>query len=295
MADGGRGSARAALLLAILLFPATGSAPAEPPGDGTASWERMAAAVRGLLQADRDSQGHWIIVPAGRAPEAGPGDPVEAAAREALAAGSDHLAWVASRILSGRMEPPESEGALPVKIPPEAAGALLAEPAFSEPLRRFAWAALEARGISCSGCLEGIRPSRDVTWRELREYLEAFIHVRSVDDQGRIDLQVGTLSSSLPPLEQCDLQLAASAHALMRASAVNDPVVQKLVGAALNAELVDLQGFPPEVLRRKLDESIPLRVLTDPLAMRPIIARSPEVLDLHGLRCTDCAERLPRR
>ena len=36
-------------------------------------------------------------------------------------------------------------------------------------------------------------------------------------------------------------------------------------------------------------------MITDPLAMRPIMLRLPEVLDRHGLRCTDCARRIPRR
>ena len=73
-----------------------------------------------------------------------------------------------------------------------------------------------------------------------------------------------------------------AAHALMRLSALGDPAVRKLIGAALNADLTEMQEFPPEVFRRKLNESIPVRVLTDPLAMGPIIARTPEVLDLHG-------------
>lgn len=290
---------RRALLMTLAAVAACVASGTDAGGAGpSTSWSEMSSVFRGLFTAARDEDGRWILAPPGPAPEGHPpGGPLEAAAREALSAGADHLAWVASGILARHMGDAAPAGAepLPAQVPPDAAGALLAQPAFAEPLRRLAWAALGARGIPCSDCLEGIRPSRDVTWRELREYLTGFIHVRSVDDEGRIDLRVGTLSSSLPPPEECDLDLAAAAHALMRLSAVNDPAVRKLIGAALNAELVDLQGFPPEVLRRKLNESVPFRVLTDPLAMRPIIARTPEALDLHGLRCTDCAERLPGR
>lgn len=262
---------------------------AEEPIHGTVSWPEMRSVMSGLLQAGRDEEGRWLL--SVRPGEGGGG--LEGAAREALAAAWNHIAWTASTLLeSGPPDLPPA-GELPVPLGASSAEALFREPAFEEPLRRFASAVLAGRNISCAGCLEDLRPSRDVQWEELRAYLGAFIFVREVSADGKIDLRVGTLASRLPAPEECDLDLGAASHAIMQDAATGEPVIRRLVGQALQADLMEMGDFPVEILERKLNESVPFRVLTDPQAVRPILLRTPDVLDLHGLRCSDCALRLP--
>ena len=264
----------------------------------TLRWAEISSLMSGMMVADVDDDGRRILLLAPTAPAGAAAEQESApaaAAREALEAARNHVAWAASGILTSTMAPPAPGDSLPSAIPAPSLDALFGDPAFAEPLRRFAAATLGARGLTCADCLEGLRPSRDIDWASLRAYLGAFIHVRSIDEEGRIDLRVGTLSSSLPPFGECDRDLAAAAHALMREAVLGDPALQQIIAQALAAGLRELEAFPTQVLRSKLDESVPAMVLSEPAALRPLLERAPSHLDLHGLRCAECASRVPLR
>jgi hypothetical protein len=254
----------------------------------TISWAEARAAMEEILLAGRDDAGQWSLSFAESRPDA-------PWAHDTLAAAADHIAWVASAVLTGQMPGGEATPAPPAPLPAEAAESLFAEPSFADPLRRLASATLGARAIRCADCLGGARPSRDVDWDDLRIALEAFIHVRDVHEDGRIDLQVGTLSSSLPPFGQCDPDVAAAAHAIIRRISIRSAAVQETIGRALRDELMRFESFPREILQRKLNETVPGMVLSDAVVLASVAEVVVPILDLHGLRCSDCVLYLSRR
>lgn len=300
----GRVSRRAAPLLVLLssaafavaafAVPVQGEAKAAdgaaaPPSEVT--WSRMVPLLSEHISARWDGEAHWVLVPPSPGEKAS-ASRTEEAAVAALRSAQDDINWLGSGIVTRDMASPGRPDAMADALPASVLDALFGDPAFADPLRRFTAAALSGQGIACADCLSGLRPSRDTNWIEMRTYVGAFVHVESVDSSGRVDLRVGTVSSSLPPLDACDHDFAAAAYAVMRISAFDDAALRKAISKALNAEIPSMPDVSPDEVKKRLNEGLPLEVLTDPGAARALLTRLPDILDHHGLRCTDCGNWL---
>jgi hypothetical protein len=197
----GPGILAALLLLGGSGLVGTAEHPRGEPGEPRAvTWARMAPLLAVGMDAAWDGEERWLLVL--DPPEEAAGERHEEilrqVAREALTGAIDDLAWVGSVVLTRGLLPPAPGEPLRIPLPDDRKTALFNDGAFVDPLRRFVAAALRSRGLDCADCLSALRPSRDVHWKEVRRYLGAFIHVRHLAADGRVDLRVGTLTNALP-------------------------------------------------------------------------------------------------
>lgn len=278
----------AALFLAMAA--ATPAQAASDPQDlPPVAWRDLLPHVRESLATVRE-EGRWSLSPL----EAGPGNDLPAVVRSAVQAARDDLAWLAGEILTGLRagagEGGEGVPGSPSPLDAAEVEALLAEGAFADPLKLFIDAALRARGSSCSDCLEALRPSRGASWRQVLDHVRAFIYIEAVDPDGRILLRVGRNESALPPLEECDRDLAAAVYALVQELIREAPVFTQAVQGALNEEVLLLGETPPEEARERLNRRVPDLALGSLVLRGEILLRLPGILDRHRLRCTDCPE-----
>ncbi len=255
------------------------------------TWSEIRPHLAAGLAVVREAPARWVLAPSPPETDA-PGSEtgLAAIAATALSAARDDIAWIVGEVATARFEPPGDgvELGQAAPMPDPVLSELFETGPFADPLRRFTDAALRARGMICSGCLRELRPSRDLSWRTIRDYLEAFIFVASLEETGMVDLRVGRSENALPPFAECDQDLAGAAYAMMQAVIRSSPAFQRVVETVLNEELLSLEETDPDRARRRLNRTVPDRVLQDPAVRREFLVRLPESLDLHGLRCTDC-------
>jgi len=106
--------------------------------------------------------------------------------------------------------------------------------------------------------------------------------------EGQVDLQIATIDNQVPELSFANSDLAGAVYAAMQATIREAPEFQRAVARALNAALPEVELDPPATIRTKLNRSLPDRVLQDRDALGPLLARLPQALERHGLRCPEC-------
>jgi hypothetical protein len=279
----------AALLAAVSCGLAAGQSRSAEPA--TVTWSEIRPHLAAGLAVLREAPARWVLAPSSSG-TAAPGSEggLPAIAAEALSAARDDIAWIVGEVATARFDSPGDGVAFgqTVPVPDPVVSELFESGPFVDPLRKFTDAALRAHGMTCSGCLRDLRPSRDLSWRTIRDYLKAFIFVAKLDETGLVDLRVGRSENALPAFAECDQDLAGATYAMMQAVIRRSPAFQHVVETALNEELLSLGEADPEQARRRLNHRVPDRILQDPSVGREFLARLPESLDLHGLRCIDC-------
>jgi hypothetical protein len=285
------------LLLALAALAGTPTpAPQAPPPAAAASasptWDRMRPLLGAQMRISRQEAGRWLLTLAPLPDEGEPGDePLRAAARETMKAALDDIVWLVGGVTNGRYKvpgPPMKIGDV-VSLPDRYLVALFEDPSFTDPLRRFADAALRGRGLSCADCLAGVRPSREIRWMQIRPYFEGLIYVKEISEDGRVDLRIGQAENGLPEFSACDQDVAGAAYAALQATVREAPEFGAAVERALNSLIADVSSSAPAEARVTLNKLLPQKVLKDPGAFAPLVARLPQALEKHGLHCLECA------
>jgi hypothetical protein len=289
-ARGSTAAAAAFVLLALAGDPIHAAEPAPAAGGGAITWERMRPHFTAVFYIVRTGAHRWgFTAKAGDLPPADPDRTLRLAAVEALDAAHDDLVWFVGEIFDFRplVMQPVADGAT-LKLRDEYLNPLFEDPSFAAPLRRFTDGILRARGFACSDCLAGLGPSREVSWPQVRDYLERFIHVKEVDPSGRVDLHVAAAENRIPEFHSSHHDLAAAVYSAMHGAIADSPEFQRAVREDLSALLDQAGDAKPESIRSRLNMDLPRKVLTDPRCLSPILAHLPQALERHSLHCVDC-------
>jgi len=289
------GTLLAVTLLAAPLPRAAGDAPAPaPPAPGSPiPWASILPEIKTVLYVVREGPHQWgITAETGELPDAEPGKTLRLTAVEAMTEAHSDIVWITGEVLNHRLfvSQPMETGE---KLKPLDAyvNALADNATFADPLRRFADGILRSKGMVCSDCLSGLSPTRDVTWSQVRPYLEDLIHVEEVTGQGRIDLHVGTMTNRLPSFQLSFHNLAAAAYATIARAKEGSPEFLQAIQENLNEELTASTEGSPIAIRTALNQRLPRRILEDPRCLGPIVEHLGESLERHSLRCLDCPRR----
>ena len=287
----------AALLATAAASPDPNAAPARSvattPRSSAVMWAELTPYVQSAMAVRRESQERWALTVLPPVPGPGAGNPLLASvAMEALTAALPDVSWLAGEIFSSRMVVSASVRKGDV-IRPTAnyLEAFMKVPSFTDPVRRFADASLRSKGLACGDCLSAIRPARDVTWIEIRGYIERFIYVKSIEPAGeddRVDLYIAGEENALPDLGLANHDIAGAVHAAMNAALRSRPEFGKAIQRLLNEELLALGEDRSQVARAQLNRALPRRVLADPEAMGAVLAHLGESLERHSLHCLNC-------
>lgn len=288
----------AALTLAAcgLAAVAVDPAPEAPAKRAPITWESLQPYIRSTMAIARDDYERYSLR-IEMVPEPGADDPaLRAAILESMIAARDDIAWIVGEALSNRilMGSPIRQGDV-VRINPAYLRAVCDTPSFADPLRRWVDATLRAKGFPCADCLSGLRPSRDVTWNEVKEYVGDFIHVAEVTEDRQVVLRIATGEHHLPDFTRVQQDLAAAVYSLLQGVGRSSPSFQSAVKDALNASIADIENEPPVLAAKKLNEILPQRVLADPRTTEAIVPGLAKTLDLHGLRCPNAPRPAPGR
>jgi hypothetical protein len=263
---------------------------------GPITWEKLQPYIRSTMAISRDDYERYSLRIEMLA-EPGADDPaLRAAILESMVSAHDDIAWIVGEVLSGRilMGSPIRQGDV-VRINPTYLRAVCESPSFADPLRRYVDATLRAKGMTCADCLSGLRPSRDVTWSEVKEYIGDFIHVAEVTEDGQVVLRIATGENHLPDFTRVQQDLAAAVYALLQGVSRTSTPFQSAVREALNASIPEIENDAPVLAAKKLNVILPQRVLADPRTIEAIVPGLAKSLDLHGLRCPSAPRPAPGR
>lgn len=288
-------------ILALACVPAVaspggaGSDPVQPAATPTTvTWSQLEQAIAEWMALARVDQNRWELAIYDKGPAMKDDtDPLRAAARDTLRDAFNEVAWIVTEVTYRRFLMPGVTFKVgeQVKLPDYYCDAFLKTPSFTDPLRRSSEAALRAHGLSCEDCASGIRPTREVLWVQVREYIMDLIYVKEVAADGRIDLQVGRVENGLPGIGYCDQDVASACFSLMQTLSAREPSFQNLVKQSLNQEVLNLGDIPTYEARERLNARVPKKILDDPAALEMIGRWLPEVLARHGLTCPSCPQQ----
>jgi hypothetical protein len=279
-----RGTLTALLLSASLASAADREAPA------AFRWEDLRPHLKAAIFVVGEGPHLWgLAAQMGEPPPTEDGRWLRAVAVDVLKEAHDDLAWAFGEVLNHRLfvSVPVKPGDV-LKPRPEYVDAIVDDPLFANPLRRFADALLRSRGRRCADCLANLPAARDVSWPRIREYIQDFVHVSGLSGEARVDLNVATTENRIPDFHLSDHDLAAAVYSAMRGAIRGSPDFIPAIRSALDDELSRLGDGSPEESRSTLNQRLPEHVIKDPRTLGPILAQLPDALERHSLHCVDC-------